>query len=92
MQYPVAVWNTDGVCSAEVPDLPGVITQVNSVAELEVAVKEAACGWMESVIADGQQVPLPTCRAKYRDMPEYKNCIWLSIDLEPTAVRSSSSV
>ena len=35
MRYPVAVWNTNGVYSAEVPDLPGAITEADSIEELE---------------------------------------------------------
>ena len=39
MRYPVAVWNTNGVYSAEVPDLPGAITEADSIEELERSVK-----------------------------------------------------
>ena len=38
MRYPVAVWNTNGVYSAEVPDLPGAITEADSIEELERSV------------------------------------------------------
>ena len=44
MKYPVAIWHTDGIYTAEVPDLPGVVTEAESIAVLETCVKEAAVG------------------------------------------------
>lgn len=41
MKYPVAVWITDSLYSAEVPNLPGVITEADSIAEQELSIKEA---------------------------------------------------
>ena len=44
MRYPVAVWVENGSYSAEVPDLPGVITEADSIEELETMVQDAASG------------------------------------------------
>ena len=33
-KYPIAVWNTDGVHTVEVPDLPGVVTEADSIGAL----------------------------------------------------------
>lgn len=37
MKYPVAVWNTDGAYTGEIPNLPGVVTEADSIEELEAS-------------------------------------------------------
>lgn len=86
MKYPVAVWNTDGVYTATVPDLPGVITEADSIAELESAVKEAAAGWMECEIEDGRDIPLPTAIENHMKKPDYQDCLWLLSDFNMDAI------
>lgn len=81
MKYSVAVWNTDGVYTAEVPDLPGVVTEADSMAELELAVKEAAAGWMECQSDSGNEIPLPTSVESHKNKEKYKGCNWLLADL-----------
>lgn len=81
MKYPVAVWITDNVYSAEVPDLPGVITEADSIAELELSIKEAVSGWVECVSEGKQQIPFPTSIENYMNNPGYANCLWLLVDL-----------
>lgn len=80
MRFPVAVWNTDGVYSAEVPDLPGVITEANSIEELESSVKEAAFGWIECVLDENKAIPKPSYVDKYLNNPDYQDCLWLFVD------------
>ena len=48
MKYPVAVWFEEGTYTAEVPSLPGVVTEADNLPDLEKAIKEAASGWMEA--------------------------------------------
>lgn len=76
MRYPVAVWNTEGVYSAEVPDLPGVITEANSIEELESSVKEAAFGWIECVLDKNKAIPEPSHVDKHLNNPDYQDCLW----------------
>ena len=80
MRYPVAVWNTEGVYSAEVPDLPGVITEANSIEELESSVKEAAFGWIECVLDENKAIPKPSYVDKYLNNPDYQDCLQLFVD------------
>lgn len=86
MKYPVAVWNTDGVYTAEVPDLPGVITEADSIAELENSVKEAAAGWMECELDASNDIPLPTSVENHMDNPDYKDCLWLLCEFSMDAI------
>ena len=80
MRYPVAVWNTNGVYSAEVPDLPGAITEADSIEELERSVKEASSLWMECVLDENKSIPAPTSIESHTNKPEYQDCLWLLVD------------
>ena len=50
----------DGGYVVEFPDLPGCITQVESLDELARAASEAKAVWMESTLAQGLPIPDPT--------------------------------
>lgn len=73
MQYPVAIWNTNSVYTAKVPDLPSAVTEANSVAALEMAVKEAAIGWMGVELNEGPPISGPNLT--YRSNPDDKDCL-----------------
>ena len=57
MKYPVAVWFEEGTYTAEVPSLPGVVTEADNLPDLEKAIKEAASGWMEAELDSGRLIP-----------------------------------
>ena len=80
MEYPVALWATDGVYTAEVPDLPGVVTQADSIAALETAVKEAATDWMKAKMDEGHPIPDPRPAEHCMSNPDYRDCLWRLID------------
>lgn len=82
MRYPVAVWEENGVYSAAVPDLPGVITEADSIEELENCVVEAASGWMEAELDDGNAIPSPSCVEKYFKDEDFSGCMWLLVDID----------
>lgn len=82
MKYPVAIWATNGVYTAEVPDLPGVVTEADSIAALETAVKEAAAGWLEATLDSGRPIPEPHPAEHHRSNPDYKDCCWMLIDID----------
>lgn len=81
MLYPVAVWNTKGVLSAEVPDLPGVVTEADSLEALKGAIREAASRWMQSRCAASQAVLAPSPIQAHAAKPEFSGAEWLVIDL-----------
>ena len=82
MRYPVAVWVENGIYSAEVPDLPGVITEADSLEELESMVQEAASGWMECELDDDHPIPPPTNIEKYLSNDDYQNCTWMLVNID----------
>ena len=82
MRYPVAVWVENGSYSAEVPDLPGVITEADSIEELETMVQDAASGWMECELDDGRAIPPPTSIENYLSDEDYQDCTWMLVDID----------
>ena len=82
MRYPVAVWEENGTYSATVPDLPGVITEADSIDELIFNIEEASLGWMEAVLDDGRDIPVPSLVERYFKDKDYKNCIWMLADID----------
>lgn len=86
MRYPVAVWSENGAFSATVPDLPGVITEADTIADLEKSVVDAASGWMECELDDGRAIPNPTSIENYLSNDEYKDCTWMLVDIDMNAL------
>lgn len=86
MRYPVAVWYENGGFSAEIPDLPGVITEADSIEELEHMVVDAASGWMECELDDGREIPPPTSIEHYLGSDIYKDCTWMLVDIDMAAL------
>ena len=84
MRYPVAVWVENGIYSAEVPDLPGVITEADSLEELEKMVVEAASGRMECELDDGRAIPEPSKIENHLTNENYQDCMWMLVDVDMT--------
>lgn len=80
-KYPIAVWNTDGVYTAEVPDLPGGVTEADSIGALQDSVKEAVVGWMEAERDDGRLIPKPGGAESYTSNPDYRDCFWTQVGI-----------
>jgi len=68
MRYRVIVErDEDGIFMAEVPSLPGCVTQGRTHADAVANVKEAIAGYLESLRARGEQVP-PGLSEEYVDV------------------------
>ncbi len=85
MKYPVAVWEEEGVYSATVPDLPGVITEADSWEALDEEVKEAIAGWMECELDSDRAIPMPRPIRAWQ-VPPYDDCAWLIVDVDLSAL------
>lgn len=95
MKYPVIIWKAANAFSAEVPDLPGVITEADSLDALLHAIEEAAAGWMEAELAEGRSIPLPSDPGHLAAKEEYRDgkCVLIDIDtnkLSDEAMRSTT--
>lgn len=61
LQYPVTILaDRDGGYVAMFPDLPGCITQGDTLAEVAEMAEDARRGWLETAYAQGQELPLPS--------------------------------
>lgn len=60
--YPSA----EGVYAAEIPELPGCISQGKTVEEAYSMIEDAKISWLESALADGLEIPQP-----YRLIEDY---------------------
>ena len=65
MRYAVVIEDAGGNFSAYVPDLPGCVAAGRTVAETEVAIREAIVFHLEGLREDGSPVPPPTSRVDY---------------------------
>lgn len=81
MRYPVAVWQDNVSFSAQVPDLPEVITLGNSIEELMQNIEDAALGWMEYEIDVGHDIPKPSPIKKFLNNSDYADCIWVLAEI-----------
>ena len=60
LYYPaVFIPDTEGF-TVEFPDLPGCVTQGDSLEEAFDMAEDAACGWVLTAIEDGEPVPAPS--------------------------------
>ena len=66
MHYPFnIIADTDGGYVIEYPDLPGCMTQVESIEEIPHMAEDARRGWITVAYEDGQDIPPPGQPAAY---------------------------
>jgi len=65
MRYAVVIEKADSNYSAYVPDLPACVATGETVAAVEIEIREAIRFHIEGLQADGIAVPQPTSIAEY---------------------------
>ena len=65
MRYAIVIEKADGNYSAYVPDLPGCVATGSTVAETEVAIREAIEFHLEGLRADSLPIPPASSRVDY---------------------------
>jgi predicted RNase H-like HicB family nuclease len=60
-----AIADPDGGYVIEFPDLPGCLTQVETIDEIPEMAEEARRLWIEATYEDGQEIPLPSYPEEY---------------------------
>lgn len=66
LKYPVTVYpDTDGGYVAEIKDLPGCLTQGETLEETMININEARELWLETVYENGDKIPLPSTDDNY---------------------------
>lgn len=65
-KYPVTVYpDSDGGFVAEIKDLPGCITQGDTVEEVFTEIEDARNLWIETAFEHGDDIPLPSTETQY---------------------------
>ncbi len=93
LHYPVTVHaDSEGGFVAEIEELPGCMTQSETLEEVFEAIEDARRGWIQVAYEDSQVIPLP------RDLEEYSGKILIRIpkslhrDLSHAAKREGVSL
>ena len=85
MKYPVVIEPATATTAfgVVVPDLPGCFSAGDTIEEALDNAHEAIELWIESVLDDGDAVPVPTSIDAWRKRREFKGWIWalVAIDL-----------
>jgi predicted RNase H-like HicB family nuclease len=65
MRYAVVIESAGSNFSAYVPDLPGCVATGDTIAETEVAIREAIEFHLDGLREDGSPIPPPLSRVEY---------------------------
>ena len=68
MRYAIVIDKAGGNFSAYVPDLPGCVATGATLAEIEVAIREAIEFHLNGMREDGEPIPVPSSRVDYVDV------------------------
>ena len=68
MRYAIVIDKAGGNLSAYVPDLPGCVATGATLAEIEVAIREAIEFHLDGMREDGEPIPVPFSRVDYVDV------------------------
>ena len=68
MRYAIVIDKAGGNFSAYVPDLPGCVATGATLAEIEVAIREAIGFHLDGMREDGEPIPVPSSRVDYVDV------------------------
>ena len=68
MRYAIVIDKAGGNLSAYVPDLPGCVATGATLAEIEVAIREAIEFHLDGMREDGEPIPTPSSRVDYVDV------------------------
>jgi len=65
LSYPVTLVETEDGVAASIPDLPGCISQGDTVEEALENIEDAKRGWLETALKQGNEIPLPGHAREY---------------------------
>lgn len=86
MYYPIAIEQGDAehCYGVIVPDLPGCFSAGDSFEEALENAKEAIKFHLETIVDDGEVIPLPSPIEQHRHKPEFKNhdFIWAMVEID----------
>lgn len=91
--YPFVVYPADeGGYVAEIEELPGCITQGETLEEVSKRIEDARCGWVEVAYEDGIEIPLPRTEEEYSGKFLVRLPKYLHRRLSEEAIREGASL
>ncbi|ADZ92890.1 type II toxin-antitoxin system HicB family antitoxin [Marinomonas mediterranea] len=91
MKYPIVLHTDDGDSySVTVPDVPGCFSAGTTLNEAIDMAEEAIFFHLEGMLEDGEDVPVASEIAVYKDNPDFADGIWAvaSVDITPLLGKS----
>ncbi|HEX8521241.1 MAG TPA: type II toxin-antitoxin system HicB family antitoxin [Tepidisphaeraceae bacterium] len=83
MYYPVAIHkDPDSDYGVTVPDLPGCFSAGSTVDEAMLMTREAIELYLDTLVEDGKDIPLPSDVELLRARPEFADAIWAFVNVE----------
>lgn len=88
MRYPIATEPGTAATAwgVVVPDLPGCFSAGDTMADAIVNATEAITAWIEAVLDDGGDIPMPGAIDAHRAKREFKGWVWALSEVDPSVL------
>ncbi len=88
MRYPIAIepGTATTAWGVVVPDLPGCFSAGDTMDEAVINASEAITGWIEAVLDDGGDIPMPDAIDVHRAKREFKGWIWALSEVDASVL------
>ena len=82
MKYVAAIEQGTGEAGwgVVVPDLPGCVSAGDTLEEAVENVKDAICGWVESMLEMGEKIPKRQSMEYWQKEPDFAGWLWAVVD------------
>ena len=83
MYYPIAIHkDPDSDYGVTVPDLPGCFSAGSTVDEAMLMAREAIELYLDTLVEDGREVPLPSEVETLKGQPDYADAMWAFVSVD----------
>jgi predicted RNase H-like HicB family nuclease len=85
MYFPIAIHKDPGSdYGVTVPDLPGCFSAGSTIDEAMLMAREAIELYLDTLVEDGREIPIPSEIETLRGNPEYADAIWAIVSADYT--------
>ena len=85
MHYPIAIHKDPGSdYGVTVPDLPGCFSAGSTVDEAMLMAREAIELYLDTLIEEGREIPLPSEVETLKQRPEFADAMWAFVTVDYT--------
>jgi predicted RNase H-like HicB family nuclease len=83
MYYPIAIHKDPGSdYGVTVPDLPGCFSAGSTIDEAMLMAREAIELYLDTLIEDGRDIPIPSEIESLRSNPDFADAIWAVVSVD----------